>query len=186
MAAPGATVDYGVVLRAMNSLDSKNTKKVILATLRKAANILKKETDRRGEIATHIRKYRKETIVTKKGKKKEKIRRIATVNVSRKNLEALVHILSDYRVKWFEMGAAKKGTADRKTKGYRYRNETHKKRKGKRFVYKLDGKGRNTGRIEPKHFFRDAQRATESQCFSYIKTNLSREIIKAWEKNSKN
>lgn len=176
----GFYVDDKAVMMALKELDGPETKKAALATLRKGANILKRKTDELGEKAVHISRYRKETITTRKGQKRTKIRRISTVKVSRRALQAIVHIMSDYRVKWFETG-----TEERRTKGYGYRNESQRYRKGNRFFFRRKGKGRPTGKIGPTWFFRKAQSLTENQVFNYVKSNLSKEILRIWNKKNK-
>ena len=89
----GFYVDDKAVMMALKELDGPETKKAALATLRKGANILKRKTDELGEKAVHISRYRKETITTRKGQKRTKIRRISTVKVSRRALQAIVCLL---------------------------------------------------------------------------------------------
>lgn len=63
--------------------------------------------------------------------------------------ETTVHIMGDYRNKWFEKG----------TKERRKRSNEVDHYWGKRAVYKKNGSF--TGMIEGKHFFKDAQRIYE-------------------------
>lgn len=177
MVSGSMTLDDKEVIAMLDRLNGPEVKKAAIEALRKGGNVLKKQTDANFK-ATGIRmKTRnKVTIKKKDGKKKTKIRRIATVKVIKKDLMVKVHIMSDYRVKWFE-----KGTTERHTKGYSYRNNSNKVRKkvGRwGFVYNRKGKGRRTGRIGAKWFFRDAQSQTESKIFNDINKYLSSAIVK--------
>lgn len=59
--------------------------------------------------------------------------------------EVSVHIMGDYRLKWFE-----KGTQIRKTKGHKITGYNRSRRI-------RSGKGANRGRIRPYYFFRQAR-----------------------------
>lgn len=179
-------VDSREVMAMFNKLEGLELKKAELLALRNSANILKRKTDdnfRKTGINLALR--RKDTVTRKSGKQKTKIRRIATVKVVRKDMIAKVHILSDYRVKWFETG-----TNERHTQGYSYRTEKNKVRRrvGRwGFFYQRKGRGRSTGAIKPHWFFRLAQSQTERQIFDNMENELSRAIIKiANKKNRRN
>ena len=180
------SVDSRQILAMFDRLEGPELKKAELMTLRSSANILKKKTDQNfKQIGINLTLRRRETITRKNGKKVTKIRRIATVRVKNKDIQALVHILSDFRVHWFETG-----TNERHTKGYSYRTENNKirRRVGRwGFFYQRKGRGRSTGSIEPHWFFREAQYQTERQIFDNIKNELSKAIIKiANNKNRRN
>lgn len=138
--------------------------------------ILKKKTDENFQntsVGKNMAIYRKTTVTKKSGKKVNKIRRIATVKVLKKDMIVKVHILSDYRVKWFETG-----TKRRHTEGYMYRNKKFEYFKGLRKYYKRKGRGRDTGSIKPEWFFRDAQRQTERPIFDNMEKLVTRAIIR--------
>ena len=167
-------VDDRQVIMMFNRLTGPEAKKAELIALRNSGNILKKKTDENFKsTGINMELRRKEQITKKNGKTVNKIRRIATVKVIKKDMIVKVHIMSDFRVKFFE-----KGTKKRHTKGYRYRNEEHVYRKGRRKYYKKDGKGRNTGSIKPRWFFRDAQSQTERKIFDNMDKELSKAIVK--------
>jgi hypothetical protein len=65
-----------------------------------------------------------------------------------------VHIMKEFRLKWFEMG-----TSLRKT-----------------------SKGWNRGRIEPKWFFASAVRLRSKETEQKLDENIRESILKAWEK----
>lgn len=177
---PNVKFDDREVMMMFKRLTGPELKKAELAALRSSANILKKRTDlnfKDTKIGLSIR--RKEKITRKNGKKINRIRRIATVKVLKKESAAIVHIMSDYRVKWFE-----KGTKERRTKGYRYRIASNIYRKGNRRYYKKEGAARRTGSIDPRWFFRDAQNQTERQIFDNLDKEISKAIIKIANKKS--
>lgn len=64
-------------------------------------------------------------------------------------LEAIVSIMGDYRLRWFE-----KGTAARYTKGAKI---TGIDENSTRYALKRTGKPRYTGSIKPHYFFRNAR-----------------------------
>lgn len=180
------SVDSRQILAMFDSLEGPELKKAELMALRSSANILKKKTDENfKKTGVNLTLRRKETVTRKSGKKVNKIRRIATVRVKKKDMLALVHILSDFRVHWFETG-----TNERRTQGYSYRTERNKVKRGVGrwgFFYQRKGRGRSTGAIEPHWFFREAQNQTERQIFDNIKNELSKAIIKiANKKNRRN
>ena len=161
----------------LKELAGPEVKKAAVSALRKSANILAKETDKQFRGHINIGKARVDTITRKNGKSVRKIRRISTVKVSRQDLSAKVHILSDFRIKFFEMG-----TRERRTKGYKIVGSY---RKGKRKYLIREGKGRRTGRISAGWYFLKAQQLTERQVFDSIETNLSQAIEKIWNKKNK-
>lgn len=156
----GVEFDDKQVLMMLNNLTGKEIKKAAVSTLRKAGNILARKTVQNFK-ATGIglATVRKETIKKRNGKTKLVTRRIASVRVDRKKLSAKVHIMDDYRVKWFE-----KGTRERKW---------------------IRPPFKESGKIEPQWFFRDAQNQTESKIFSTIDKELSKQIIKIANKKTK-
>lgn len=178
---PYLKFDDKQIMMMLDNLSGPELKKAGLSALRAGGNILKKRTDenfKRTGIKMDLQ--RKEKITRKSGKEVTKIRRIATVKVIKKDMIVKVHIMSDFRVKFFE-----KGTKKRFTKGYRYRNEKHAYWKGKRKYYRKEGRGRYTGSIEPEWFFRDAQMQTERRIFDNIDKELSKAIVKIANKKNR-
>lgn len=177
-------VDGKQVFDMLDSLSGPDLKKAQLMALRNSANILRRQTDqnfKKTGIGMDLR--RKQTIKRKDGKEVTKIRRIATVKVVRKDMIAKVHILSDYRVKWFEMG-----TKVRHTKGYKYRTDENKRYKkvGRwGFVFERTGKGRRTGHINSYGFFKQAQEQTERKIFENIKRETTKAIQKIANKKGR-
>lgn len=169
MAAGQMVVEKDEITLMLKRLSSKELRKAELSTLRKSANILARETTKRFKENINIDNRRVSTI-NKKGKTVTKIRRIATVKVHRREMAAKVNILSDFRLKFFEMG-----TKERHTKGRKIVGEHIKK--GRKYLLRK-GKGRRTGRIKAGWYFRSAQQDTERQIFDNMDNLLSKEIVR--------
>ena len=103
MVNDGIQVDASRCFALFRRLDTKNQRKVSRKALREAGNKIKKEATKnlQGVIGHSVRKT---TIyVTKKGKT-EKHNLAKGIKVSVLDPEtAKVHIMGDYRLKWFEM-----------------------------------------------------------------------------------
>ncbi len=159
----------------MESLTGPELKKAALRTLRSSANILKKETERQFRSKVNINgiriKYK-----NKKGKEVTKWKRIATVKVDPKELSAKVHILADFRAKFFEMG-----TKERRTKGHKVTGR-YRLRPGGRVYKRRKGKGGARGRITAGWHFRKAQQLTEGPIFENIDKLMSKELIRISKK----
>jgi hypothetical protein len=76
--------------------------------------------------------------------------------VAKSPQEVKVHIMGEFRLKWYEMGTEKRQW----------------KRKGKK------GQTVKTGDIKAKHFFKDAKDATERQIFDSMDSLISQSIDK--------
>ncbi len=154
----------------VKNLTGPEMKKAILGTLRSGANILKKETEKQFHERVNLDGLRVK-YTNRKGREVTKWNRLATVRVDRKEPSAKVHIMADFRTKFFEMG-----TKNRRTKGHRnvgyYRLSL-----GGRLYRKRSGKGGDRGRIKPGWHFRKAQQLTERKIFESIDRQLSRRII---------
>lgn len=160
MAAGQMVVEKDEITQMLKRLSSNELRKAELSTLRKSANILARETTKRFKENINIDNRRVSTI-NKKGKNVTKIRRVATVKVHRGKIEAKVNIMSDFRLKFFEMG-----TKERHTKGHKIIGNFRK------------GKGRRTGSIKAGWYFRSAQQDTERQIFDNMDNLLSKEIVR--------
>lgn len=154
----------------VKNLTGPEMKKAILGTLRSGANILKKETEKQFHERVNLDGL-KVKYTNKKGREVTKWKRLATVKVDRKELSAKVHIMSDFRTKFFEMGTAERMTKGHKVTGY------YRLRPGGRLYRKRSGKGGDRGRIGAGWHFRKAQRLTERKIFESIDGQLSRKII---------
>lgn len=113
----GIQVDASRCYALFRRLSTKNQRKVSRAALRAAANKVKNEAVKnlQGVIGHSVRKT---TTYMRKNGKAERRSLARGVKVVSKDAEtAKVHIMGDYRLKWFEMGAGLKDP--RKTSGRR-------------------------------------------------------------------
>lgn len=149
------TVDVKQVIAMFNEFNAKLKKKTFSTALRKAANILRKQT------VTNLRQVVKRTRSKNKwnGKTLESGIR---VKIAKSAQAAKVHLMNDFRLKFFEIG-----TSDRYVT----------KAKGKRLK-----KARYTGKIDAKRFFQKAKQSTETQVFNSIEQHLIDVIKKINEK----
>jgi hypothetical protein len=117
MATDGITVDASRCYALFRRLNTRNQRKVSKTALRGAANKLKKEAVKNlQQVIGHS--VRKSTTYTRANGKTEKHNLAKGIKVvSRDSETAKVHIMGDYRLKWFEMGAGLKDP--RKTSGRR-------------------------------------------------------------------
>lgn len=168
MSNAGIRVDASELYDMFKDLTGKEMKGVASSALRKSANILARQTTKNFQSKINISSKRKVKVKRKKGGEAERWKRIATVKVNAKRLYAVVHIMSDFRAKFFEMG-----TRIRHTKGIKVTGSYYK---GKRKYLNRKGKGRNTGRIKAGWFFKKAQAETERKVFSVIDENISKAI----------
>lgn len=146
------------VLKKFNELDSKNQKKTFKTALRTASNILVKQA--RLNLKQIVQSANK---VTVKGRFKGlKLTSGIKAKVWRDAKTTKVNIMSDGRLKWFELG-----TDERMTK-----------KKMKRAVHR-------TGSIKATNFFSKARQSTESQVFQSLDSIITKEIIKIWNKTNK-
>lgn len=170
----GSVVDDSGVRELLVRLSDKKTSRKLLGAVRRGLNIIAKETTEsfkrlRGGFAE-----RRVTVRRRNGRTREKIRRVARVVVRPKEDLAKVHIMDDYRVKWFEMG-----TQDRFTKGRKVTGSYRLKAGGRKYL-KRAGRGRRVGRIRPEWFFKKSIRRTESAVQKKIDSGVT-EILKSIE-----
>ena len=125
----GVTVDASQVLRMFSELNSRQQKNVYKNALRKAGRILQKETKTQlrsvvGKAINHKNRWNGKTLGS--GVK---------MKVDKKATEAKVHIMGDFRLKFFELGTT-----------------TRQLRKN----------GANRGRMKAAHFFKTAKEDRKS------------------------
>ena len=116
MVNDGIQVDASRCFALFRRLDTKNQRKVSRAALRAAANKVKKQAVKnlQGVIGHNVRKT---TTYTRRNGKTEKRSLARGIKVEVMNPEtAKVHIMGDYRLKWFEMGTQPRTTKGRRTK----------------------------------------------------------------------
>lgn len=80
--------------------------------------------------------------------------------------ESIVHIMGDYRNKWFEKGSQERRRKSKEIAHYW----------GKRAIYKKNGGA--TGHIEGKHFFKDSQRIYDTDVKDIMNKTITDELKK--------
>ena len=150
----GVIVDDKDVLKALASLSFKQMNKAYRNGMKKALDPILKQT-KVNLRASGIRNVNKPYISKKGGKKYISMLQGVKSSVYIGNTEdsfGKVHIMKEFRLKWFE-----KGTAVRHTR-----------------------KGYNRGRIEPKWFFRTAVEQKGQEAIRTLDDNIRESIIKVW------
>ena len=162
----GIQVDASRCYALFRRLETKNQRKASRAALRGAANKLKKEAEKNlQQVIGHS--VKKTTTYTRRNGKSEKRSLAKGIKVVAKNPEtAKVHIMGDYRLKWFEMG-----TQYRSTKGQR--------RKGKKIpLRRASSRGRVFREQGKLGWFAKAIRTKEPEAARDIENELVKHIQK--------
>lgn len=137
-------VDSKQVINMFAELDNKNQKKVYRDALKKASGIIIKQT------RSNLKSIIKGSITKKSLKTGKSLSSGIRASIDRDATQSTVHIMGDFRLKFFE-----KGTILRKTK-----------------------KGYSRGQINAKYFFKNAQSTTESDVFSNMEKIITESIIR--------
>lgn len=166
------TIDTSQVERLFAGLRGKDQRKAMIDTLRSSGKILQKATEIEFKSKINISGLRINYV--KNGKAKRKWLRVATLKIDTKEPSAKVHIMADFRAKFFEMGTKKRRTKGNKITGSYWQ--------GKRKYLKRTGQGGNRGSITAGHYFAKAQRNTEREIFGNMANEMTRAIIKIAKK----
>ena len=162
----GIQVDASRCYALFRRLNTKNQRKVSKAALRAAANKVKNQAVKnlQGVIGHSVRKT---TTYTRANGKAEKRSLARGIKVVAKDAEtAKVHIMGDYRLKWFEMG-----TGYRTTKGSR--------RRGKKIpVRRPSNRGRVFKDQSKLRWFDRAVKSKEHEAARDIEEALKKHILK--------
>ncbi|KAA6344039.1 hypothetical protein EZS27_008296 [termite gut metagenome] len=140
-----------------NDFDKKLRKKTLVNVLKKSANILRKQT------ISNLKSVVKN--IDRKDKYNNTLRKGIKVSVAKNSESVKVHLLGNYKLKWFELGTVP--------------------RYAKNFKRKKMQKERYTGSIKRYNFFANAKQQTETQVFNSIEENLTA-IIKQINEKYKN
>ena len=127
-------VDDSQVVNLFDKLS--DTDKILFKALKKGADQLQHQTQQ---------------VLTTRLAKSASMLKGVKVRADKVYTEIKVHIMGDYRLRWFE-----KGTKPRKTKGHRVTGYDRWRRV-------RSGKGGNRGSIKPLYFFRDARQSNIEQ-----------------------
>ena len=136
----------------LDRLTPKEYKTAFRKSIREALNILRKKAIANLKGVT--------TKIDKKDQYNNTLRKGIQLKVYPEELEGIVHIMGNFKLKWFQ-----NGTVDRYAKRYR-----GKPMKRKRF----------TGKIEASKFFTNAKSQTESAVFNKLNERIQQNIIKIY------
>lgn len=171
-------VDDKKVLAMFGEFNETNRKRVFRSTLQQSASILVRQTKKNlRTIETNGGRLRVNTPNRWDGKKMEQ----GIKSVMARDVRSVkVHLLGDFRLKFFEMG-----TKDRYTKGHRITGSYWSRGagRGRKYLVRV-GKGGYRGAIESSRFFAKSKTETESRIFREMDDRFSRNIIRVNEKYS--
>mgnify|MGYP001771405020 FL=1 len=136
----------------LDRLTPKEYKTAFRKSIREALNILRKKAIANLKGVT--------TKIDKKDQYNNTLRKGIQLKVYPEELEGIVHIMGNFKLKWFQ-----NGTVDRYAKRYR-----GKPMKRKRF----------TGKIDASKFFTNAKSQTESAVFNKLNERIQQNIIKIY------
>lgn len=155
MISGSVTVDDKEVIKALSNLSFKQMNKAYRNGMKKSLDPILKQT-KRNLRNSGIRNVNK-PYIGKNGKKYISMLQGVKTSVYIGDTEdsyGKVHIMKEFRLKWFE-----KGTQLRKTR-----------------------KGYNRGDIKPKWFFATAVRQRQNEAVNNLDENIRNSIIQAWNK----
>lgn len=136
----------------LDRLTPKEYKTAFRKSIREALNILRKKAIANLKGVT--------TKIDKKDQYNNTLRKGIQLKVYPEDLEGIVHIMGNFKLKWFQ-----NGTVDRYAKRYK-----GKPMKRKRF----------TGKIDASKFFTNAKSQTESAVFNKLNERIQQNIIKIY------
>lgn len=159
------TVDAKQVLDLFKELDSRKQKKAYRNALRSAANILTKETKRQlksrlGKAANSKNWWNGKTLVS--GVKS---------SADKEGTESKVHIMGDFRLKFFEMGTQERFTTGSNSASVRGKDPVRRQ--------KVPA---SRGKITASYFFRTAKELKEKEVFDSMNRLLSQSIVRVANK----
>lgn len=159
-------VDVRDVTSMFADLTSRQQRQVYRNALRKSASILVQETKRQlrhtlGRAANSRNWWNRKTLIS--GVKS---------NADRNGEEAKVHIMGDFRLKFFEMGTRVRRTTGNNTASVRGRNPIRRQRVAS-----------NRGSINAVHFFRTAKANKEREIFDNMDNLISQSIQRIANRN---
>ena len=155
MISGSVTVDDKEVIKALSNLSFKQMNKAYRNGMKKSLDPILKQT-KQNLRNSGIRNVNK-PYIGKNGKKYISMLQGVKTSVYIGDTEdsyGKVHIMKEFRLKWFE-----KGTSIRKTR-----------------------KGYNRGSIKPKWFFATAVRQRQNEAVNNLDENIRNSIIQAWNK----
>lgn len=150
------TVDDKRVQAMFDNYDHDNLKKIFKDCVKRSLDIIKKAAE--NELSKHT------SALDKKDKYNNTLRKGIKANVYKDNVSGIVHIMGNYKLKWFQ-----NGTVDRYKKTYKDKNGNEKKYKGK---------GAYTGKMKSTNFFSTATTNVEAKVFGEMESRFNESIQK--------
>lgn len=163
-------VDVDEYYRMLGRLTGDESRKAMTYAVRSGANRLRRKTVDNFGTGTKFKAYN----VYRDRSGSSKRLPLVSVRMSKNRQGATVHILGDFRAKFFE-----KGTRRRTTKG---RKITGEYRKGNRTYLRRTGKPANRGIITERRYFAKAQASEESRILGEMRERMERKIIQLGRK----
>lgn len=157
-------VDDRQVMALLDDLTGREVQRVERQVLRQSGSMLIKQT--RANLRASVRNTNKRSRFGKSMQSGVKQRIIKNDG----DFESKVHIMGDFRLKFFELG-----TQERHTKSAKAISN------GDRTRYRT-GKGRRTGRIKPIYFFKRAKNTMEPIIYNNINKRVSQSIYNIYNK----
>jgi hypothetical protein len=161
-------VDAAQVLAMFSEFDEKHRKVVFRRSLGEASRILVRET--RKQLRGVRTKSGSLSTKTKSKWTGKTLESGVRYKIAKNAKESKVHIMGDFRLKFFELG-----TKDRRTKGYRV---VGKHWVGGRIYKERKGSGGFRGRIEASKFFAKGKEMSERQVFASMDQIFSKHVEK--------
>lgn len=159
----------------LNQLKGEDVNRAVRKALHESAGILVKETKEQLSKHIAIQGERK----NRRGKALYTQRNYGVrVKEDLAHSWVKIHILGDFRLKFFE-----KGTKERHTKNRHILRGVYTWEKSGRKHSLREGKGRRTGSIAARWFFKTAQALTEHKIFSEMKERVAKAIERVAKKN---
>lgn len=163
-------VDIEEFNRMLKRINGEDSKKAITYAVRSGANRLRKRTIDNFGSGTKFKAYN----IYRDRNGGTKRLQLATIKMSKKKDGATVHILGDFRAKFFELGTKRRITKGRKITGEYY--------KGKKLYLTRTGKPANRGIITRRLYFRKAQESEEGKILGEMRNRVEKKIIQIGKK----
>lgn len=152
-------VDIEQVMKMFSEFDKKERKQVFRSAVNKSLGIVKKQT------LANLRNVIEPDKIDWKDDYGNSFKNGITTKVYKDNKSGVIHILKNFKMKFFEMGTKVRYATT-------WRGQQLKKE-------------RKTGQIKAYHYFSDAKKQTESQVFTAIEKLLTDSIKKINNKKYK-
>ena len=163
-------VDIEEYNRLLARLTSDEAHKAMTYAVRSGANRLRRITIENFGTGTKFKAYN----IYRDRNGNSKRLPLVSIRMGKDKQSATVHILGDFRAKFFEMGTRRRTTKGRKITG--------EYRKGNRTYLSRIGKPANRGIITERRYFRKAQDSEGSKILGEMRERMERKIIQMGRK----